>query len=85
MVDLDLNQIPKNSLIDEAEKSYHDPCIMKMNYDIQNNWFVDDNGFIIYQPYRYITPGELLLFKRDLQTRIFERPMGEYVVVLAPE
>lgn len=39
--------------------------IITLYYDYQNNIMVDEGGFIIHDIFRFITPSELSLFKKD--------------------
>ena len=39
--------------------------IITLYYDYQNNIMVDEDGFIIHDIFRYITPSELEMFKKD--------------------
>ena len=68
------------------ERGYSDLwVVMSLFYYSEENYFVDEDGFVIYDPFAFITPGELSIFKRDQETCYF--PRGEFgvVEVLYPE
>lgn len=53
---------------------YGDPRIVKtigLWYDDINNWFVDEEGFVVHHLWWYITPDEFKLFKLGRKDRNF--------------
>ena len=79
------NKIFKNTL-KAAETIYRTyNCVIVMFYDYENNYFVDENGCIIYELFKYITPNELLLFKQMNEDLFILRPNGDYIEMIAPE
>lgn len=40
---------------------YEDVC--GVFYDIDNNWFVDEDGFVIYNIFELVSPNDVYLFK----------------------
>lgn len=39
--------------------------IVSLFYDIKNNKFVDEGGYIIWDIFKYITPNDLYLFRKN--------------------
>lgn len=79
------NKIFKNTL-KAAETIYRTyNCVIVMFYDHENNYFVDENGFIIYELFKYITPSELLTFKTTNEDLFILRSNGDYIVLTAPD
>ena len=79
------NKIFKNTL-KAAEAIYRTyNCVMVMFYDYENNYFVDENGFVIYELFRYITPSELLTFKTTNEDLFILRSNGDYIEMIAPD
>jgi len=79
------NKIFKNTLkaAETISRTYN--CVIVMFYDYENNYFIDENGFIIYELFRYITPNELLLFKQTNEDLFLLRPNGDYIEMIAPD
>lgn len=54
-------------------------------YDPEDNTIRDDGGFIIYDIYRIISPGALLLFKQKQETVVMKDLSGNLIeLVWAP-
>lgn len=79
------NKIFKNTLKAEDTISRNYNCVIVMFYDYENNYFIDENGFIIYELFRYITPNELLQFKQTNEDLFLLRPNGDYIEMIAPD
>lgn len=79
------NKIFKNTLKAEDTSSRTYNCVIVMFYDYENNYFIDENGFIIYELFKYITPNELLQFKQTNEDLFILRPNGDYIEMIAPE
>ena len=79
------NKIFKNTLKAEDTISRTYNCVIVMLYDHENNYFIDETGYIIYELFKYITPNELLLFKQMNEDLFILRPNGDYIEMIAPE
>lgn len=44
--------------------------ICTLYYDVKNNYMIDDSGSIVYNIYKYITPKQLFLFKKNQEDTI---------------
>lgn len=53
-----------DELFDEDE-------LITLYYDCPNNILVDEDGFIIYDVFAFVTPSELALFKHNRECAIF--------------
>lgn len=80
-----INKIFKNTLkaAETIHRTYN--CVIVMFYDYENNYFIDENGFIIYELFKYITPNELLQFKQTNEDLFLLRPNGDYIEMIAPD
>lgn len=62
------------------------PLIVKNNlvlqYDAKENVMRDMNEYIIFNIFKYITPNELYLFKRNRETMIVAGQSGTRVTLL---
>lgn len=62
-----------------------DEIVMSLWYYEEINKFVDDDGFIVWNIYDYITPGMLRLFLEEKIYMCFERSPGYFVEMFYPE
>lgn len=51
-------------------------------YDKENNYLVDENDFMVFSPFMYITPNEFLLFRILKKDMYFENTKLKLVVEL---
>lgn len=58
-----MNYIPRSLIIDFDET-------FGIYYDADNNWFIDEDGYVIYDIYDLITPNDVFLFKERLRYMI---------------
>lgn len=56
---------------DYAYKHYGSEDHVTLYYDEHNNILIDEDGFIVFDIYEYITPNELALFKKSKVWMIF--------------
>lgn len=56
------------TLVDEG---FVPDIVYSLFYDADHNWFVDEDGEIVYNMYQYITPNDLYLFKRSKCYMVF--------------
>ncbi len=62
-----------------------DDYIVYLFYDYENNYFLDERGFIVYDIFRYITPNELIVFKHFNEDTRIERPNGDIIELIASD
>lgn len=60
-------------------------CVIVLYYYREDNYFTDENGAIIYDLFRYITPSELFIFKQENEDLFIQRPDGTYIEIIAPD
>lgn len=67
----------------DFDLGYHEG--MMMFYFAEENHFVDENGFIIYNLFDYVSPNELKIFKMEDEDMFFIRPDGSHVYMIFPD
>lgn len=60
----------------------YDDIIQTMYYDKEQNVFMDADGFVIFNLFTYITPNDLMLFKRNKEDMEVLSVSGEYFIEL---
>lgn len=50
--------------------------VYQLFYEPDENIFTDEGGYVIFNPYRYITPNDLMLFKKKKEYTMLFTPEG---------
>ena len=59
--------------------------VVTLYYDTEHNLMMDEDGFLVYNIYDYITPSMLFLFLKKKETMIFEISSRCFVELVYPE
>jgi hypothetical protein len=54
-------------------------------YDIENNCFVDEDGFIVYNIYSLVRPSDIFLFRRNKEYMLVVGVYGDLVELYYPD
>ncbi len=59
--------------------------VIGLFYDKERNCFYDEDGFYVWNIYKYITPNMLFLFKKKKEYMSFEVKKGVFIELFYPE
>ena len=59
--------------------------VVTLYYDTEHNLMADEDGFLVYNIYDYITPSMLFLFLKKKETMIFEIRSRCFIELVYPE
>jgi hypothetical protein len=71
-----------NSYVDDNGDFF---TVTQLQYDIDQNIFIDCGGYIVYNIFEYITPSDLMLFKHRKEYMLVERRCGGFVELIWPD
>lgn len=53
--------------------------IVRFYYDEKNNVMMDENGFVMHDIYRYVSPTDILVFKNQNNNMMLDGRSGDVV------
>ena len=56
-------------------------CLMALYYYPEENYFTDEDGYVVYDIFSYITPNELTWFLHNKESLCFIRADGYFIEV----
>lgn len=68
--------------LSELHDLHYDGDLFPLYYDVEDNMFYQEGGWITYDIFTYITPQELMIFKNRKEDMCIQNPRHGFLIGL---